>query len=58
MKGYFIPRHMILVEKFDYSSIRGILEKIVSNAERENLQESMKILCRYFAWEFEDYQIS
>ena len=47
---------MILVESFDFELIKKTIHEIIENAERSNWEESVPILCRYFAWEFEDYQ--
>lgn len=51
-----ILRHIIFVEKFDFELIKKTVEEIVKNAERSSWDDSVQVLCRYFAWEFEDYQ--
>lgn len=56
IKGAYALRHMILVESFDFELIKKTIQEIIENAERSNWEESVPILCRYFAWEFEDYQ--
>ena len=56
IKGAYALRHMILVESFDFELIKKTIHEIIENAERSNWEESVPILCRYFAWEFEDYQ--
>lgn len=52
----YVLRHMILVESFDFELIKNTVGEIIENAERPSWEESVQILCRYFAWEFEDYQ--
>jgi Immunity protein 8 len=49
-------RHMIVVESFDFELIKKTINEIIEKAERSSWEESVSILCRYFAWEFEDYQ--
>ena len=52
----YVLRHMILVENFDYELIKKTVNEIIGKSERSRWEESLLILCRYFAWEFEDYQ--
>jgi hypothetical protein len=52
----YVLRHMILVESFDFELIKKTVHEIIKNAERSSWEESVQVLCRYFAWEFEDYQ--
>jgi Immunity protein 8 len=56
VKKKYVLRHMILVEKFDFELIKQTVHEIIDTAERPSWNESLEILCRYFAWEFEDYQ--
>ena len=56
IKRASVLRHMILVESFDFELIRKAVSEIIANAERPSWEDSVSILCRYFAWEFEDYQ--
>jgi hypothetical protein len=49
-------RHMILVESFDFELIKRAVGEIIEKAERPSWEESVPVLSRYFAWEFEDYQ--
>ncbi|MES2407734.1 MAG: immunity 8 family protein [Pseudomonadota bacterium] len=57
IQGTYVLRHMLLVESFDLELIKKTLHEIIANAERPNWEESVPVLCRYFAWEFEDYQV-
>lgn len=56
IKSAYVLRHMILVESFDFKLIKKTIIEIIESAERPNWEQSVSILCRYFAWEFEDYQ--
>lgn len=56
IKGAYVLRHMVLVESFDFELIKKTVHEIIENAERLNWEQSVPILCRYFAWEYEDYQ--
>lgn len=53
----YILRHMMLVNSFDFELISKKLNEIVLNSQRTNWEDTTQILCRYFAWEFEDYQV-
>jgi hypothetical protein len=56
IKSTYVLRHMILVERFDLELIKKIVYEIIENAERPTWEQSVPILSRYFAWEYEDYQ--
>lgn len=56
VKNPYILRHMILVENFKFEEIKGAILEIIEKSERSNWDESLQILSRYFAWEYEDYQ--
>lgn len=56
IKKVYLLRHMILVENFDFELIKKTVHETIEKAERSSWEESVPILCRYFAWEFEDYQ--
>lgn len=49
-------QHLILVEKFDAELIERKLMEIVSDAVRPTWDESVRVLCRNFSWEFDDYK--
>lgn len=49
-------RHLLIVKTFDYRRIRGWIEQVVARSSGEDWDEVAGRLCRYFAWEFEDYQ--
>lgn len=55
-KKAYVLRHMILVESFDIELIKRIVHEIIESSERKNWEQSVSVLCRYFAWEYEDYQ--
>ncbi|MCO8251929.1 Imm8 family immunity protein [Comamonas thiooxydans] len=55
-KDFYIPRHMIIVNEFDYKLIKSTIDEIISSAERPTWEQSLQILCRFFSWEYEDYQ--
>ncbi|MFZ5566182.1 MAG: immunity 8 family protein [Pseudomonadota bacterium] len=52
----YVLRHMILVDSFDFELIKKTIHEIIANAERPTWEQSVPILSRYFAWEYEDYQ--
>lgn len=56
MQNAYVLRHMILVERFDIDLIKTKVYEIVKSSERPNWEESVLVLGRYFAWEFEDYE--
>jgi Immunity protein 8 len=56
IKSAYVLRHMILVESFDFELIKKTVSEIIENAERPTWEQSVPILSRYFAWEYEDYQ--
>lgn len=56
IKNAYALRHMILVESFEFELIKKTIHEIIENAGRSSWEESVPVLCRYFAWEFEDYQ--
>jgi hypothetical protein len=55
IKGTYVLRHIILVETFDFALVKKTVSEIIQNADRPSWEESVQILGRYFAWEFEDY---
>ena len=54
----FIPRHSLIVLKYDYSEIEKNLNDICKMCEGNNWDECSLKLSRYFLWEFEDYMDS
>lgn len=56
VKDFYIPRHMIIVNFFDYELIKSKINGIIDGAERPTWEQSLQILCRFFSWEYEDYQ--
>ena len=55
-KRAYVLRLMILVESFDFKMIKKAVHEIIVKAERPTWEQSVPILSRYFAWEYEDYQ--
>jgi hypothetical protein len=55
--GPLSGRHLLIVNRFDAVEIRASIEKIIRQCERENPAETNTVLARFFAWEFEDYQL-
>jgi hypothetical protein len=49
-------RHLLVVGQYNYEEIKRVIEERVQSCSRETWEESLKILCRDFAWEFEDYK--
>lgn len=50
-------RHVILLEEFNFELIKQKILEIIQESTRSSWDESVKVLCRHFAWEFEDYQL-
>lgn len=48
-------RHLLLVENFNFESIKQKINEIITSSERSNWDDSVAVLSRYFAWEYEDY---
>lgn len=55
-KNIYVLRHMFLVERFDIELIKNKIHKIIQDANRLGIKESIGVLCRYFQWEYEDFQ--
>jgi hypothetical protein len=51
----FIPRHTLIVQRYDYSAFVRRLNEICQMCEGKNWDECAFKLSRYFLWEFEDY---
>jgi hypothetical protein len=49
-------RHHLLVEAYDYETVRRHIEKICDRVEGETWRDIGERLNRYFTWEFEDDQ--
>lgn len=58
IKKLYVLRHMLLIEKFDAKLIQKSIENIIEESQRMTAEETLKILCRYFFWEFEGYKTS
>lgn len=56
-KGPIWGRHLLLVNYFDEKQIRTSIENIITKCERSDWVETSAVLARFFAWEFEDYQV-
>lgn len=56
-EGVTWGRHLLLVNDFDEKEILSSIEKILVQCERPDWAETSVVLARFFAWEFEDYQI-
>ena len=55
--GPLIGRHLLIVNRFDANEVRATVEKIISESARESRAETNSVLTRFFAWEYEDYQL-
>jgi hypothetical protein len=49
-------RHLLVVGQYDYEEIKKAIEDRVQLCQRDTWEEALPLLCRYFAWEFEDYK--
>ncbi|WP_233496831.1 immunity 8 family protein [Dyella sp. AtDHG13] len=49
-------RHLLIVPKYDLTSIRNKVDDFVSSVSGESWSELALKLSRVFAWEYEDYQ--
>lgn len=52
----FIPRHNLIVQKYDYPAFINRLNEICKMCEGKNWDECSDKLSRYFLSEFEDYK--
>ncbi len=50
-------RHLLIVNFFNPKEIRDAIEEMVAKCESNTLEKIHEKLCRYFAWEYEDYQL-
>ncbi len=51
----YIPRHCLIIAKYDYQEILKAINEICSLCEGSDWDECSEKLSRYFLWEFEDY---
>ncbi|MCB0526718.1 MAG: immunity 8 family protein [Saprospiraceae bacterium] len=51
----FIPRHTLIVQKYDYPAFVEKVNKICQICYEKDWDECGLRLSRYFSWEFEDY---
>lgn len=49
-------RHLLVVGQYDAEEIKLAIETQINACSRETWEESIEMLSRYFAWEFEDYR--
>lgn len=54
--GYLIPRHYIIIERYDYDAIWSIIKSICDPVFGNTWHDVALKLSRYGMWEFEDYQ--
>jgi hypothetical protein len=57
IKKILTLRHMMIVENFNIALITKTIGEIVDSSVRSSWDESVQVLCRYFSWEYEDYQV-
>lgn len=50
-------RHILIVNRFDAEEICIAIERMISQCQRTSWAETSVVRARYFAWEFEDYQL-
>jgi hypothetical protein len=55
-KGYWFPRHQLIVEAWDEGLVRRALHDLCVRTEGEDWGEIAIKLSRYGHWEFEDYR--
>jgi hypothetical protein len=55
-EGPMWGRHYMIVNYFNASEIRSVIEKKVAECARPTFEETALVLSRFFHWEFEDYQ--
>ncbi|HDR9154564.1 TPA: immunity 8 family protein [Burkholderia vietnamiensis] len=49
-------RHMLIVEAYDYDSIKAVIERYVAGCDGDDWAAIATKLSRIGAWEFENYQ--
>ncbi len=57
-KKYILGRHLIVVEEFNESDFKLIIEKLCAQADERGMDwdKLSEYLSRYGSWEFEDYK--
>lgn len=53
--GPVILRHTMIVDSYEFRSIREAIEQAVQRSACPTWRETATKLSRYFSWEFEDY---
>lgn len=48
----------LIVSSYDWAQIQVVIEKIVAQCTGSTWESVAQLLCRYFRWEFEDYELS
>lgn len=56
-RGPIWGRHLLIVNQFVPEEIRSSVEKIIIQCTRNDWTETAVVLSRFFAWEFEDFQV-
>jgi hypothetical protein len=49
-------RHLLVVGQYDAQEIKSAIEAQVRDCAGETWDETLKMLSRHFAWEYEDYK--
>ncbi len=49
-------RHMLIVPRYKYDEIRGVIERYCNSCEGMDWESLAKVLSRIAHWEFEDYR--
>lgn len=53
----FIPRHYLIVQRYNYQKIIEKFNQICKHCSGVNWDDCSLKLSRYFQWEFEDYRV-
>ena len=54
--GYLLPRHYLLLHRFDYDTLWSAIGNLCQQVETPDWPAAASRLARYGQWEFEDYQ--
>ena len=58
MESWQLGRHLIIVNRFNWGTIRAAIQSICDSVEAETWDVAAEQLARHGAWELEDYQES
>lgn len=56
IEGFVVGRHYLIVDMYDFASLKSIIVKLIENCSADSWQWLAQKVARIGYWEFEDYQ--